>query len=295
MATVLFIASLITGLLALACILFKFNRMPSKREISVFFLIAPLWVLVYLACGDSGAIRSFSGSKIGLALKLTAVCFVFASAFFFMNAMRPRRYVKTVFLSSLIAAPLILASGLFFLATGRNGILGYLVSFSIGFSGFAAALLSVPLIIESIREKTSGFDALLAAAFVALDIAAIAVFILARAGAVSLDFERSGFALLFGLAGLAAIGFNLPLRIGAETPAAEAASAGVEPASDGMSLLSNREMEIAQLLLTGKSYREIGEMLFIAPSTVKTHVLRIYEKAGVKNKMELANRLAKRE
>jgi DNA-binding CsgD family transcriptional regulator len=291
-AAVLFITSLISGFLALACILFRFNRMPSKREVSVFSLIASLWVLVYLACGDSEAIRSFAGSKIGLALRLIAAGIVFVSAFFFVAIIRPRRYMKTVLLSSIIAASLMLASGFFFLATGRNGILGYLISFSIGFSGFASALLSVPVIIESIREKTFGSDAPLAAAFMALDIAALAISILARAGAVSLGFGRSGFALLFGLAGLAAIGFNLPLRIPAEIPAA---AEGVEPAPDGMALLSNREMEIAKLLLTGKSYREIGEMLFIAPSTVKTHVLRIYEKAGVKNKMELANKLAKRE
>jgi DNA-binding CsgD family transcriptional regulator len=56
--------------------------------------------------------------------------------------------------------------------------------------------------------------------------------------------------------------------------------------------LSEREREVAQLLVRGKTYREIGKQLFIAPSTVKTHVLRIYEKMGVSNKIGLAHRLS---
>ena len=56
-------------------------------------------------------------------------------------------------------------------------------------------------------------------------------------------------------------------------------------------LLSDREREVAELLAQGKTYREIGESLFIAPSTVKSHALRIYEKLSVDNKVALANAL----
>jgi DNA-binding CsgD family transcriptional regulator len=55
--------------------------------------------------------------------------------------------------------------------------------------------------------------------------------------------------------------------------------------------LSSREREVMDLLLKGKRYREIGETLFISKATVKTYVLRIYQKAGVSSKMELVNKL----
>ncbi|WP_245451809.1 LuxR C-terminal-related transcriptional regulator [Mesorhizobium waimense] len=45
---------------------------------------------------------------------------------------------------------------------------------------------------------------------------------------------------------------------------------------------------MAEKFATGLTYREIGEALFIAPSTVRTHLAAIYEKFGVRNKVALA-------
>jgi DNA-binding CsgD family transcriptional regulator len=53
--------------------------------------------------------------------------------------------------------------------------------------------------------------------------------------------------------------------------------------------ISAREREVAQLLFTGLRYDEIGQNLFISVKTVKTHVHRLYEKTGTRNRMELAN------
>ncbi len=55
--------------------------------------------------------------------------------------------------------------------------------------------------------------------------------------------------------------------------------------------LSAREREVATLLTEGLRYEEIGRRLFISPTTVKTHVHRLYEKVDCRNRMELANRL----
>jgi DNA-binding CsgD family transcriptional regulator len=55
--------------------------------------------------------------------------------------------------------------------------------------------------------------------------------------------------------------------------------------------ISERESEVAQLLMTGLRYDEIGEKLFISVKTVKTHVHRLYEKTETRNRMELANML----
>lgn len=51
--------------------------------------------------------------------------------------------------------------------------------------------------------------------------------------------------------------------------------------------LSEREREVFQLLIKGFSYKEMAEKLFISSVTVKTHVLNIYKKANVKNKIAL--------
>ena len=51
--------------------------------------------------------------------------------------------------------------------------------------------------------------------------------------------------------------------------------------------LSLRELEIAHTYAGGASYREIAERLFIAPTTVRTHLSTIYRKLGVSSKVEL--------
>ncbi|TGQ12378.1 MULTISPECIES: LuxR C-terminal-related transcriptional regulator [unclassified Mesorhizobium] len=56
--------------------------------------------------------------------------------------------------------------------------------------------------------------------------------------------------------------------------------------------LSDRERAVAERFAAGMTYREIGQVLFIAPSTVRTHLAAIYEKLGVSNKVALARRIS---
>ncbi|MCK5145514.1 helix-turn-helix transcriptional regulator [bacterium] len=53
--------------------------------------------------------------------------------------------------------------------------------------------------------------------------------------------------------------------------------------------VSTRQQEIMELLLEGKNNREIAELLYIAPHTVKNHIYNLYKKLGLKNRMELLN------
>ena len=46
-------------------------------------------------------------------------------------------------------------------------------------------------------------------------------------------------------------------------------------------VLSPREREVLDLIATGRSVPAIAAQLYLAPSTVKTHVQRLYEKLGV--------------
>ena len=51
--------------------------------------------------------------------------------------------------------------------------------------------------------------------------------------------------------------------------------------------LSPRELEIAHAYAGGDNYHRIAERLFIAPSTVRTHLATIYRKLEVSSKLEL--------
>jgi len=51
-------------------------------------------------------------------------------------------------------------------------------------------------------------------------------------------------------------------------------------------LLTSREMEVLNLLCTGKSYKMIGESLFISEETVRRHLKNIYKKLEVHSKSE---------
>jgi len=54
-------------------------------------------------------------------------------------------------------------------------------------------------------------------------------------------------------------------------------------------VLSSREREVLEALIDGLSNKEIGERLFISISTVKTHIINIYSKLRVKNRVEAVN------
>lgn len=57
--------------------------------------------------------------------------------------------------------------------------------------------------------------------------------------------------------------------------------------------LTVREQEVLEVLLDGKSNRQIAEMLFISESTVKTHVRNIYSKYDVRSRAELISTVLK--
>lgn len=53
-------------------------------------------------------------------------------------------------------------------------------------------------------------------------------------------------------------------------------------------LLTPRELEIVRLVARGFGNREVGEKLFISEGTVKTHLHTIFEKLGLKSRLQLA-------
>lgn len=56
--------------------------------------------------------------------------------------------------------------------------------------------------------------------------------------------------------------------------------------------ITPREAEIVTLLLEGKNNKEIATALFISPRTIEAHVYNIYRKCAVRNRIELARKVA---
>jgi DNA-binding CsgD family transcriptional regulator len=65
----------------------------------------------------------------------------------------------------------------------------------------------------------------------------------------------------------------------------------VPSADDGRgvtaSALSDRELDVARLVVDGLTYKEIGGQLYISPKTVEHHVAKIRQKLGATTRAEM--------
>ena len=80
---------------------------------------------------------------------------------------------------------------------------------------------------------------------------------------------------------------------GIRTTQEKAIPTGGRPASPGQSLvepLSQRELEVLQLIALGRTNQEIARRLIVAPGTVKAHTASIYRKLDVANRTEAVAR-----
>ena len=59
--------------------------------------------------------------------------------------------------------------------------------------------------------------------------------------------------------------------------------------------LSPRELDVVELLMSGQTNSAIAEALHISVATVKSHVLKIFEKAGVPNRASLVSLMSEYE
>lgn len=66
---------------------------------------------------------------------------------------------------------------------------------------------------------------------------------------------------------------------------------GEEKSEDFMKKLSSREKQIAELIISGKSDKDIAEELFISLGTVASHNKKIFKKLDVHSRVELMNKL----
>jgi DNA-binding CsgD family transcriptional regulator len=55
--------------------------------------------------------------------------------------------------------------------------------------------------------------------------------------------------------------------------------------------LSDREQEVAALVLQGMTYKQVGDQLFISAKTVEHHMARMRQRLGATSRSELLNQL----
>jgi DNA-binding CsgD family transcriptional regulator len=67
-------------------------------------------------------------------------------------------------------------------------------------------------------------------------------------------------------------------------------SAATTPAARTEELLSRRELEVLAIIADGATNAEIAEQLYIAQTTVQTHVKNILRKLGTRNRTQAATR-----
>ena len=168
-------------------------------------------------------------------------------------------------------------SGLLFSALSRTTLVLYLV-------GALFLLVKSQDLIDTSRKRAAR---ILGSLYV-LGFAIILIFSENRVG-ISFDRRLLNLFLYFSL--------NLPpllyLRshVRKHRPLPQSATLAAAKDLEGFSAdygLSNREREIMQLILMGKSHQDITGELFISSHTVKNHTYNIYRKLNVRNRLQLS-------
>jgi len=75
-------------------------------------------------------------------------------------------------------------------------------------------------------------------------------------------------------------------------PAAAPGTAGAASPANPWALLSAREAQVAQAVTAGRSNKEVADLMFISERTVKAHLGAVFEKLGVRDRLQLVLRLA---
>ncbi|MCP9272128.1 isoniazid response ATPase/transcriptional regulator IniR [Mycolicibacterium arenosum] len=86
---------------------------------------------------------------------------------------------------------------------------------------------------------------------------------------------------------LASVGDDEPVP----QPVSTSSTPTTPPASAPFARLSDREREVAELLLQGMQYRDIGSQLLISAKTVEHHVARIRRRLGAESRSEMLSML----
>lgn len=86
------------------------------------------------------------------------------------------------------------------------------------------------------------------------------------------------------------IGLYLGTRVGRESEVVPAANVDDSTTSGNEGLLSARELEVLEHVATGRSNREIAEVLFVSENTIKKHLGNIFAKLEVSRRTQAVSK-----
>jgi DNA-binding CsgD family transcriptional regulator len=231
--------------------------------------------------------RPMAGLPLFAGLFRSAVSVLLAMAFPFCIArasgMRPGRLGRALlWLPALLTAAFIAAS-----LAGAPQVFGVVVN--VAFNAFIAAFSVIGCVrvarglSDAPKSEVLPFLAMSAAAYSCFVLIALAIIAGAKPQAPSVSPLVSGaFCLAWGcLLVVSAVRRSQPPR---------GAAGELSPRFVADHGFSQREAEVAALLVAGLTNRQIGERLFISPRTVESHVYNLYRKCGCRNKAELINK-----
>lgn len=294
--------SLSSGLgavIVLAVLFFMF-----KKRVILLFLLFLLFlcleylsgILIFVSSMDKppglSMIPDISGRiKTLLILKLVCETGMFLTLFFTVHLFTGKKAGKSraVFMCAAAGIVFIYAIGQLLL-TGTGGT-GDPLSFILPmFMVYAAYLYCFFFILNNRREVHSGIEAtvrkvsLVGLGIIIPAMAAEEVYLLITSTPPRVVIDPlaflflTGATLLISVLHLARIGRGITSRQSLEEFCREKG-------------ISERESEILGLLLEGFKYKEIAAKLFISQDTVKTHISRLYRKAGATGRTDLKYRI----
>ena len=122
-----------------------------------------------------------------------------------------------------------------------------------------------------------------------------ALLILFQLSKVSLMIPDMSQDMILGLVGAVFIGFGIYLGLKFRKVEVVEVTAPVEVDLDQIQMLglTERELEVLQLISDGCSNVEIGEKLFLSENTIKTHVSNLFVKLDVKRRTQAVTRAKK--
>ncbi|MDO5741264.1 MAG: LuxR C-terminal-related transcriptional regulator [Ornithinimicrobium sp.] len=84
---------------------------------------------------------------------------------------------------------------------------------------------------------------------------------------------------------------TLPRSVVTASEVPHGVSHGVETEADVGLQLTQREWQVAELVVSGRTYKQVGEILYLSPKTIEHHVARIRRRSGAASRSELLHLL----
>lgn len=259
------------------------------------FLMALRYIQVNISPAKEGLVGGLYAAFMGLSALDYGAIIGFIATFILMTFQlrekTPTAGLKIAGWTALGGAALVWAKGVFDVLSGRSVDVLMISLRVLDYLPKAVVLFFSLFLFWQVRKLARSGKRIalggLAALYSSVHLAFFVVFALRGRWPFLFEFAWPGYILLLNLVPLFTLGTFLHYYHGKKLYVS-ARENGPE-AVLGNHGISKRELEVIRLACSGKSNREIEELLFISEKTVKFHLSNAYRKLGIRNRVELVN------